>query len=223
MEKRMEKACSTVFDFLYNASRTKVTISRPLAILKYELTSSEYNVFARSRATGHKLPDAKSLERDNRPVVDVSWEDAMAYAKWLSNQTGKQHRLPTEAEWEYATRAESTTAYSFGDDLSQLGKYAWYESNAGNIPHPVGQLKPNAWGLYDMHGNVWEWVQDRYGEDYYQQSPNTDPPGPSTGSSRVLRGGSFLLDQRFVRCAARGRLGPQSWYDYLGFRVVLLP
>jgi formylglycine-generating enzyme required for sulfatase activity len=111
------------------------------------------------------------------------------------------YRLPTEAEWEYACRAGTTTKYSFGDSESELGEYAWYRANSGNTTHPVGGRKPNAWGLYDMHGNVKEWCQDWY-EDY-PSGPVTDPTGAASGSRRVLRGGSFFVQSSYVRSATR--------------------
>jgi formylglycine-generating enzyme required for sulfatase activity len=132
---------------------------------------------------------------DNRPVETVSWEEVQMFLDKLNAmEDGKKYRLPTEAEWEYAARAGSTTAYSFGDDSSQLGKYAWFKDNAGNTTHPVGKLRPNAWGLYDIHGNVWEWVQDYwYGGTYAAgiAGPMADPQGPALGlpgSSEAVAG-----------------------------------
>ena len=173
---------------------------------------------------------------DDLPVDEVSWNDAMEFCKKLSRFEGRQYRLPTEAHWEYACRAGSSTAYCFGDSpvvgdpisgrrpetLSQLSDYAWYESNCGGS-QPVGQKKPNAFGLYDMHGNVWEWCQDWYGEDYYSISPAVNPSGPSSGKTRVLRGGSWSDYARCCRCADRGMYRPSSWSNSGGFRVVVLP
>ena len=134
-------------------------------------------------------------EGPNYPATYVSWNDAVAYCKKLSEKEGKTYRLPTEAEWEYACRAGTKTAWSFGNDEKVLGDYAWYEENADDIgeeyAHQVGLKKPNAFGLYDTHGNVFEWCHDYYEEDYYQQSPTNDPQGPESGSFRVLRGGSW--------------------------------
>ncbi len=127
--------------------------------------------------------------KPRQPVVMVSWNDAQAYIRWLNGKGEGTYHLPAEAEWEYACRAGSTTAYSFGDDASQLGKYAWFSDNARNTTHLVGQKRPNAWGLYDMHGNVWEWCQD-WMEDY-PAGPVVDPMGPSFGS-RTNPAGRFL-------------------------------
>ena len=136
---------------------------------------------------------------------------------------GGKFSLPTEAQWEYACRAGSTTRYCFGDDESRLGEYAWYDENSGDKTHPVGEKKPNAWGLYDMHGNVWEWCQDWYDDGYYAKSPTDDPTGPSTGSCRVIRGGSWDDGARSCRSADRNRNSPGYRLDNLGFRVSRVP
>jgi sulfatase modifying factor 1 len=154
----------------------------------------------------------------------VSWRDAVAYCKKLSEKEGKTYRLPTEAEWEYACRAGTETAWSFGDDEKALGDYAWYRENAANIDeeyaHQVGLKKPNAFGLYDMHGNVYEWCHDRFEEDYYKQSPEKDPTGPTSGSSRVLRGGSWFNVTRGTRSAFRNWYDADDRYHFVGFRLV---
>jgi formylglycine-generating enzyme required for sulfatase activity len=154
----------------------------------------------------------------------VSWNGAVAYCKTLSEKEGKTYRLPTEAEWEYACRAGTEARWSFGNDEKALGDYAWYKDNAFNIgekyAHQVGLKKPNTFGLYDMHGNVWEWSHDYYEEDYYQQSPTNDPKGPTSGSSRVLRGGSWSLYTRNTRSADRDRFGDDSRNYFSGFRLV---
>jgi formylglycine-generating enzyme required for sulfatase activity len=128
------------------------------------------------------------------------------------------YRLPTEAEWEYAARAGTTTRWSFGDDARQLGRYAWYDENAGGQTHPVGQLQPNPWGLYDMHGNVWEWVQDWYGK--YTNGTAVDPAGPSSGSGRVYRSGCLGYFARHCQSAFRRSGGPGLRWNYLGFRLL---
>jgi formylglycine-generating enzyme required for sulfatase activity len=154
-------------------------------------------------------------------VESVSWDDAVEFCKRLSAKEGLIYRLPTEAEWEYACRVGSTTRYCFGDDRRQLVEYAWFEGNSGGKTHPVGQKKPNAWGLYDMYGNVWEWCQDWY--DAYPSGMVTDPQGPSSGSGRVYRGGSW--DYVASLCRSAFRFANESTlrtYDG-GFRLALSP
>jgi formylglycine-generating enzyme required for sulfatase activity len=151
-----------------------------------------------------------SHKGDDLPVEQVSWQDCQKFC----GKTGL--RLPTEAEWEYACRAGSDGEYCFGDGESSLGEYAWYSANSGNQTHPVGQKKANAFGLHDAHGNVWEWCQDWYGS--YGSSSEQDPQGPSSGSRRVFRGGSFGRDAGGCRSARRGRNGPGSRYAHLGVR-----
>ena len=131
--------------------------------------------------------------------------------------------MPTEAQWEYACRAGSKTRYCFGDDESKLGEYAWYDENSDDKTHPVGEKKPNAWGLYDMHGNVWEWCQDRWRHGYYKESPVDDPTGAATGSFRVFRGGSWYYPAGYCRSAYRGSVEPRDGCDNLGLRVSRVP
>ncbi len=194
----------------------EVTISTPFYLGKYEVTQGEWEAVMGgnpSHATGDP----------HRPVENVSWNMVQEFIGKLNakeKDQGSQYRLPTEAEWEYAVRAGSTTAYSFGDDSSQLGKYVWYGESWDRGAHPVGQLQPNPWGLYDMHGNVWEWVQDRYAGDYYKQSPSKDPQGPDTGGRRVVRGGSFASSPEFLRSALRGGDLPDVRTRHYGFRCV---
>jgi formylglycine-generating enzyme required for sulfatase activity len=165
-------------------------------------------------------------ESSENPAVYVSWDDAVEFCTRLSEKEGRTYRLPTEAEWEYACRADTRTAYSFGDSESMLGDYAWFDGNAWNVnqryAHRVAQKKPNVWGLYDMHGNIWEWCSDWYDEDYYSKSPASDPQGPSSGESRVLRGGSWFSYPWFCHSADRLRRSPDGRYYDLGFRVVVL-
>ncbi len=160
-------------------------------------------------------------ECDDCPVENVSWDDVHEFIDKLNKKKGHTYRLPTEAEWEYACRAGSETAFCFGDDESQLEHYAWYDRNSGGRTHPVAQRNPNAWGLYDMHGNVWEWCQDWYG-NYYADSV-TNPEGSSTGSDRVFRGGCWYDYARRCRSANRNSNAPCNRNSCLGFRLVLSP
>ena len=160
------------------------------------------------------------------PASYISWDDAVAYCKKLSEQEGKTYRLPTEAEWEYACRAGTKTAWSFGDDEKELGDYAWYHENCCNkymferYPHQVRLKKPNAFGLYDMHGNVWEWCHDYWQEDYYKRSPEKDPTGPASGDRRVCRGGTWGVYFPESRSAFRAGTDAFTRKHSMGFRLV---
>jgi hypothetical protein len=158
-------------------------------------------------------------QTDAHPVVNVSWNDAAAFCQWLGRKESKEYRLATEAEWEYTCRAGSTTRYNFGDEEAALGDYVWWQGNSGRGAHPVGEKNPNAWGLHDMHGNVWEWCADGYDANYYERSPNDDPPGPASEASRVLRGGSWADRPNLTRSAFRGWNTPDERHSYAGFRV----
>jgi formylglycine-generating enzyme required for sulfatase activity len=193
----------------------KVTISKDFYLGKCEVTQEQWTKVMGSNPSNFK-------GRTN-PVEQVSWDDVQEFIRRLNQKEGhKRYRLPTEAEWEYAARAGSTTIYSFGDDDGQLGDYAWYEDNADDT-HPVGKKKPNFFGLYDMHGNVYEWVHDWYSENYYSESPSSDPTGPTSGSDRVLRGGSWRNLARGARSASRYSSLPGSRGNLLGFRLALSP
>jgi len=175
------------------------------------------------------------------PVEQMRWSDAARYCNarskseglepcynlqtWKCNFQANGYRLPTEAEWEYACRAGTATAYSFGNDPSKLKDYGWFEQNSGGKPQPVGQKPPNAWGLYDMHGNVWEWCNDFYQVDYYQQSPKENPSGPKAGDTKVVRGGAWKFSAETCRSGYRYNENPGYadvcfGYDIYGFRCV---
>lgn len=161
--------------------------------------------------------------KDNadNPMEQISWDDAVAYAKRLSELDPKyDYRLPTEAEWEVAARAGTTTRFSYGDDEKELGQHAWTDANSKSKTHPVGELKPNANGLYDMHGNVWEWCSDWYGSNLPE---GVDPQGPTTGSARVVRGGSWYDGARYARSAGRNAYLPGNRNYALGARLVRTP
>jgi formylglycine-generating enzyme required for sulfatase activity len=189
-----------------------VRISQPFYLGVHAVTQDQWEAVMGNNAS-------EFAGDPNRPVETVSWEDVQEFIGRLNAREGHTlYRLPTEAEWEYAARAGSTTAYCFGDDSRRLGEYAWYRANAGGQTHPVATLQPNAWGLYDMHGNVWEWVQDWYGE--YAAESVTDPQGPASGSDRVLRGGGWGAGAGDCRSADRYHVAPGRRTDHLGFRLL---
>jgi formylglycine-generating enzyme required for sulfatase activity len=197
----------------------RVSISKPFYLGKYEVTQAQWEAVMGNNPSNFK-------GRDN-PVESVSWDDVQEFIRRLNIQEGNGCcRLPTEAEWEYAARAGSDKKYSFGDDAGQLGQYAWYDDNSGEKTHPVGQKEPNAWGLYDMHGNVNEWAQDWYSATYYSESPGTDPKGPSwpsVGPYRVARGGCWGILAWFCRSACRNSNTLYIGFDFIGFRLALSP
>jgi formylglycine-generating enzyme required for sulfatase activity len=178
---------------------------------------------------------------EKNPVEQLRWSDAVKFCNKRSEAEKLQpcydlqtlkcnfdatgYRLSTEAEWEYACRAGTTTPYFFGDTLAKIGDYAWFEKNSGGHPHPVGQKQPNPWGLYDIVGNVWEWCNDFYKVDYYQESPRENPRGPDSGQNKVLRGGAWRFSADNCRSGYRYNENPgQSdvcfGYDIYGFRCV---
>ncbi len=160
------------------------------------------------------------------PVETVNWDFCQQFLGVLNAKSvagAGKFQLPTEAQWEYACRAGSKTRYCFGDDESKLRDYAWYNQNSCVMTHPVGEKKPNAWGLYDMHGSVCEWCQDWYEFGYYAKSPMDDPPGPTGGLYRVFRGGGWLSRARYCRSVLRFGDLPGRADFYLGLRVSLVP
>ncbi|MFQ5964337.1 MAG: SUMF1/EgtB/PvdO family nonheme iron enzyme [Candidatus Scalinduaceae bacterium] len=158
------------------------------------------------------------------PVEQVSWNDVQEFIRKLNQKTGLNYRLPTEAEWEYAAREGGKKIKWAGtNDKRELEKYAWYERNSKDKTHPVKTRKPNELGLYDMTGNVWEWVQDWYDEDYYKNSPRHNPRGPSSGSLRVFRGGTWYYIPKYMRVSYRKGFSPDVRYYGLGFRLAMTP
>ena len=247
---------------MYEHPQHRVRITRPFYLGTYHVTRGQFRQFV---ADTHYKTDAERGEKpgahgwnsklqiiqfnenfswrkvgfgqtDEHPVVNVSWNDAVAFCKWLSKKEGKTYRLPTEAEWEYACRAGTTTRYSSGDDpetLATVGNVAdatfkeevptekgtIQASDGYAFTAPVGKFKPNAFGLYDMHGNAWQWCADRLGSGYYAISPVDDPGGPDVGVKRVTRGGSWFSRPTFTRSAVRTCSPPESQSDDGGFRV----
>jgi formylglycine-generating enzyme required for sulfatase activity len=242
----------------------RVRISRPFYLGVHEVTRKEFAQFART--TGYQT-DAKRdgkggcgfdaatgefrqdpvydwqnpgfAQNENEPVVNVSWNDATAFCEWLSRKEKAVYRLPTEAEWEYACRAGTTTLYCTGDEpesLAAVGNVAdgtlktrfpnWSTISGRDgyaFTAPAGSFHPNGFGLFDMHGNVWEWCQDWYASGYYAKSPENDPPGPLRGSVRVFRGGSWYDAADLCRSAFRYWDAPTYRDYFLGFRIVAVP
>jgi formylglycine-generating enzyme required for sulfatase activity len=225
-----------------------VRITRPFYLGVYEVTQAQYqavmgyNPSLRSAGgRGKKRVAGRSTEK--HPVEHVSWLDAVKFCNKLGEMEGRAafyeiegggvgvadwnrtgYRLPTEAEWEYACRANapSVTRYSYGNDVARLGDVAWYDGSSGGKTHPVGEKRPNNFGLFDMHGNVREWCADWYGWNHYTQSREDDPRGLDGGSYRAYRGGGWHSPPDQARSAARNGHKPHESYEDLGFRLVLV-
>jgi formylglycine-generating enzyme required for sulfatase activity len=190
----------------------EVRITVPFYVGKYEVTQEQWQAVMGDNPSWFKGP--------KHPVDQVSWVDCQAFLGELNKKYGSpgaRFSLPTEAQWEYACRAGSTSRWCFGDEESNLGEYAWHSRNSDAKTHPVGEKKPNAWGLFDMHGNVWEWSEDWYGS--YANSPPDNPTGPVGGSDRVIRGGGWGSGAVFCRSACRTLHGSGHGLHALGLRV----
>ena len=201
----------------HEGPQRKVTIRQPFAVGKFEITLEEWHA-----CYGHsgclRFP-FEFFARSRAPARGVSWSDAKQYVAWLARVTGKPYRLLTEAEWEYAARAGQPERFSFGDDEAKLGEYGWYRDNSG-APQPVGQKKPNAFGLYDTHGNLFEWVEDCYKADYNAAPTDGSPLISIDCGQRVFRSGSYLEGAQELRSAHRWRQPEHSRFDDVGVRVV---
>lgn len=207
----------------------EVEITQPLYMGIHEVTLGQFRQFVKDR--NYQVGNDQWLQpgvaqTDDHPVMCVTWQSATDFCAWLSKKEGKHYRLPTEAEWEYCCRAgRNGLRYSFGDDDDDLGSHAWYDGNSGRKTHPVGTLKPNAWGLVDMHGNALEWCQDYYDRDYYKTSPRQNPAGlagPAGEARRVLRGGGYYSWPQYCRSAFRMGLNPSATDLGVGFRVAIV-
>jgi formylglycine-generating enzyme required for sulfatase activity len=199
----------------------KVTIARPFYMGITEVTQAQWRAVMNTQPWKHM---GYGKAGDDHPASYVNWHEATAFCVTLSKKTGKTVRLPTEAEWEYACRARTTTAYSFGDDAAELGEFGWYRRNAylkeEKFPHPVGGKKPNAWGLHDMHGNVYEWCSDPYTDSY--REPGADAPKEEEARKlRVIRSGSWVVVPQECRSASRVGIDPTGSASDAGFRVVV--
>ena len=209
---------------LEDAKPRRVRITKPFWLGMHLVTVAQFRKFVEGSKhdAGRAWQKAFSSQTEDHPVVYVSWNDAEAFCDWLTRKEGQKYRLPTEAEWEYACRAGTQTRLNFGDAESDLGDYAWFAGNSKGQTHAVGQKLPNAWGLFDMHGNAWEWCQDWFG-GYDAKSPADDPTGAITGSLRVFRGGGWQDAAGGCRSAYRFNGAPGARYGNLGFRVCLVP
>jgi formylglycine-generating enzyme required for sulfatase activity len=187
---------------------------------KHETTQYQWYRIMKTRPSGKKY-------KRNFPVNKVSWDDTKKFIRKLNNKSKENFRLPTESEWEYAARAGSQSAFENGkiyrtgceNDIN-LSAIAWYCGNSRKKLYNVGKKQANKWGLYDMNGNVWEWCQDWYGEDYYSKSSRNNPKGPESGSSKIIRGGAWNSSAKYCRSANRDRNWPGARYDNLGFRLI---
>ena len=194
----------------------RVTISKPFLLARCEMTQKQW------KAIMGKNPSA--FKGDTLPVESVSWEDVQQFIKKLNEKSTLKYRLPTEAEWEYCCRAGGTNFFGLGkfyDTLNtrQIACHAWFRADSDSGTHPVGEKHPNAWGLFDMHGNVWEWCQDWYSGDYYARSPGIDPLNHEPSTERVFRGGSWFLDWTKLRASSRSGNVPTFKSQYVGFRL----
>jgi formylglycine-generating enzyme required for sulfatase activity len=228
---RMGSPTNEVGRYDREGPQTDVIISGGFWMGKYEVTQGEYLAVMGNNPSWFQPPSAAA--DTNRPVEQVTWFDATNYCATLTGRelaggripTNCVYRLPTEAEWEYACRGwSSDRRFSYGDDpgYTNLTNYAWYGDNSGGTTHPVGQKLPNPWGLYDMHGNVWEWCQD-WSVYNLPGGIVVDPQGPGTSSARVIRGGCWNCTDWGCRSASRGGNSPDDWGNYYGFRAVLAP
>lgn len=193
--------------------RPQISIPRPFAIGMYEVTQAEWNAVMDDNPS-----DVKGA---TLPVAKVTWRKVQDYLQKLNAKTGKKYRLPSENEWDYAARAGSAASYTFGEDESHLPKYGWYDANSGGVTQPVGKLKPNAFGLYDMHGNVWEWTNDCYSSNYGKSLTQEFEAERQSFCYRVIRGGSVLNFAKYTTSYHRASLTPVNFNANLGFRIAL--
>jgi formylglycine-generating enzyme required for sulfatase activity len=200
------------FTMVEKQAAHKVTLTKPFYLGKYHVTQEQWTRVMETNPSHFQGP--------KHPVETVSWEDCQLFVRKLGEKgTGQTFRLPTEAEWEYACRAGSTSRWCYGDAEAGLAEFGWYDLNSGGATHPVGEKKPNAWGLHDMHGNVWQWCADWHGD--YPQGDITDPTGASTGSARATRGGEWNRNAYHATSAFRGKTPPAQRLKNIGLRLVL--
>jgi len=201
-----------------------VNITKPFYLGKYQVTQEQWEaVMTQKKQTRSDYWNPSKFEGAKNPRECITWDNCQEFLGELAKISAQRgsFALPTEAQWEYACRAGSTTQYCFGDDETRLGDYAWYDANSDGKTHPVGQKKPNAFGLYDMHGNVWEWCEDWL--DVYEAKAVTNPTGPTTGAARVARGGGWCRSAHLCHSALRYYFMPSYGSSLLGLRVCLIP
>ena len=200
----------------------QITISKGFQMLRFEVTQGQWEAVMGEWDYGSYGRGLSAGVGENHPAYRVSWNDCQSFISKLNElDSNYTYRLPTEAEWEYCCRAGRETDYSFGDDEEKIDMYAWYGLNSKGKTHPVGEKLPNAWGLYDMHGNVCEWCQDWYDKYYYENSTNNDPQGPTSGSNRVFRGSDWNQnDVKFSFSSRRNGDSPDAVFIIIGFRLV---
>jgi len=204
--------CATGDTTCYPAEEPQHTVTlSTFSINRYEVSQAQW------QAVMGTNPSSFIACGEDCPVEQVSWDDVQLFLDRLNTLTARSYRLCTEAEWEYAARAGSTAKWSCGNDEACLDDTAWFKKTSGQSPHPVGDKEPNAWELYDMSGNVWEWVNDRYGD--YPAEEATNPAGPGNGTQRVRRGGGWLNLSRNCRCSSRGGSSPDTTVNSVGFRL----
>ena len=202
----------------------KVTIDYDFEIGKYPVTFKEYDYYCEE--VNKYKPEDNGFERGKRPVINISWNDAKEYAKWLSEKTGKYYRLPSEAEWEFVARAGTQSKWSFGDSENDLKEYAWYDKNSNGKTHVVGSKKANQWGVCDMYGHVWEWCEDWYLDRYKNTPKDGTAQGEKIGvvskilNEKVLRGGSWGNLAYVTFSASRYKNTPTNRFNYIGFRLL---
>ena len=185
---------------------------------KYEVTQGQWQ-----KVMGNNPAHFKQCG-GSCPVESVSWSDAQSFIAELNNRSGRNYRLPTEAEWEYAARSGGKMDKWAGTSSeSRIGDFAWFDANAEHRPHQAGEKKPNGLGIYDLTGNVWEWVQDWHNDNYYKNSPKDNPQGPNDGTDRVLRGGSWLDSPKDTRTLLRFFYAPAKNFKSVGVRLVKTP
>jgi len=196
----------------------KVNITKPFYLGKYEVTQEQWKAVMDTDPSYYKGP--------KNPVEQVSWEDCQAFLQKLNDKhgsSGGKFTLPTEAQWEYACRAKGTGTHFFGNESGKLSQHGWLVGNSARQTHPVGEKKPNAFGLYDVYGNVWEWCSDWFAGDYYTTSATDDPTGPTSGSLRVVRGGGWNSFADACRSANRFYFAPTHRGRAVGLRVSMTP